>query len=71
MDTYHHYLAIELIPMSGRKEFHEGLDFAGKQGTPVVAVAAGIITWSGSRYGYGNMIEVSHGNGLYNQICPQ
>jgi murein DD-endopeptidase MepM/ murein hydrolase activator NlpD len=50
-------------PMSGRKEFHEGLDFAGKQGTPVVAVAAGIITWSGSRYGYGNMIEVSHGNG--------
>lgn len=50
-------------PMSGRKEFHEGLDFAGKQGTPVVAVAAGIVTWSGSRYGYGNMIEVSHGNG--------
>ncbi|MGY8814520.1 MAG: M23 family metallopeptidase [Gammaproteobacteria bacterium] len=50
-------------PMSGKKEFHEGLDFAGKQGTPVVAVAAGIVTWSGVRYGYGNMIEVNHGNG--------
>ncbi len=50
-------------PMSGKKEFHEGLDFAGRKGTPVVAVAAGIVTWSGVRYGYGNMIEVSHGNG--------
>ncbi len=50
-------------PMSGKKEFHEGLDFAGKKGTPVVAVAAGIITWSGIRYGFGNMIEINHGNG--------
>jgi murein DD-endopeptidase MepM/ murein hydrolase activator NlpD len=50
-------------PMTGKKEFHEGLDFAGKQGTPVVAVAAGIVTWSAIRYGYGNMIEISHGNG--------
>lgn len=50
-------------PMSGKKEFHEGLDFAGKTGTPVVAVAAGIVTWSDLRYGYGNMIELSHGNG--------
>jgi murein DD-endopeptidase MepM/ murein hydrolase activator NlpD len=49
--------------MTGKKEFHEGLDFAGKQGTPVVAVAAGIVTWSAIRYGYGNMIEISHGNG--------
>jgi len=50
-------------PMSGRKEFHEGLDFAGKAGTPVVAVATGIVTWSGPHYGYGNLIEISHGNG--------
>ena len=50
-------------PMSGRKEFHDGLDFAGKQGTPVVAVAAGIVSWSAIRYGFGNMIEVNHGNG--------
>lgn len=50
-------------PMTGKKEFHEGLDFAGKTGTPVVAVAAGIVTWSSKRFGYGNMIEISHGNG--------
>lgn len=50
-------------PMTGKKEFHEGMDFAGKLGTPVTAVAAGIITWSGSRYGYGNLVEISHGKG--------
>lgn len=50
-------------PMSGKREFHEGLDFSGKKGTPVVAVAAGIVTWSGVHVGYGNLIEVSHGNG--------
>lgn len=50
-------------PMSGKKEFHEGMDFAGKPDTPVTAAAAGIVTWSGPRYGYGNMVEVSHGNG--------
>lgn len=50
-------------PMSGKKEFHEGLDFSGKVGTPVVAVAAGIVTWTGKHPGYGNLIEISHGNG--------
>jgi len=50
-------------PVTGRKEFHEGLDFAGKTGTPIVAVAAGIVIWSGKHFGYGNMVEISHGNG--------
>ncbi|MEX2353745.1 MAG: M23 family metallopeptidase [Gammaproteobacteria bacterium] len=50
-------------PMSGRKEFHEGLDFAGRTGTRILAVAAGIVTWSGKHFGYGNLIEISHGNG--------
>ena len=50
-------------PMTGKNEMHEGLDFAGKPGTPVSSIAAGIVTWSGPRYGYGKMIEISHGNG--------
>lgn len=50
-------------PMTGKREFHEGIDFAGKMGTPVMAVAAGIITWAGPRYGYGNLVEISHGKG--------
>ena len=50
-------------PMSGKKEFHQGVDFAGKPGTPITAVAAGIVIWSGQRYGYGDLVEISHGNG--------
>ncbi len=50
-------------PMTGGHEFHDGLDFAGKPGESVRAVAAGIITWSGERWGYGNLVEISHGNG--------
>lgn len=54
---------IRTDPITGKKEMHEGLDFAGKPGTPVSSIAAGIVTWSGPRYGYGNMVEISHGNG--------
>ena len=50
-------------PMTGKKGFHEGLDFSGKDETPIVAVAAGIVTWSGPRYGYGNLVEIIHGSG--------
>ncbi len=50
-------------PFSGKREFHHGVDITSKPGTPVTAVAAGIVIWSGPRYGYGNLIEVSHGKG--------
>ena len=50
-------------PISGKREMHEGLDFAGKPGTPIAAVAAGIVTWSGPRYDYGNLVEIDHGSG--------
>ncbi|SMF02578.1 Membrane proteins related to metalloendopeptidases [Alteromonadaceae bacterium Bs31] len=51
-------------PFSGRIAWHAGVDFAGKEGSDVVAVAAGVVTWSGDRYGYGTMVEVNHGNGF-------
>lgn len=51
-------------PFNGRRNFHGGLDFAGSAGTEVLAVAAGVVVWSGDRYGYGNMVEIDHGNGL-------
>lgn len=50
-------------PFTGKPEYHNGIDFAGKAGSDVVAVAAGVVTWSGKRYGYGNMVEIDHGNG--------
>lgn len=51
-------------PFSGRVAWHAGVDFAGKEGADIVAVASGVVTWAGDRYGYGNLIEVNHGNGF-------
>lgn len=50
-------------PFNGRREYHKGVDLAGKEGSDIIAVAAGIVTWAGDRYGYGNMVEINHGNG--------
>ena len=50
-------------PISGKIEFHEGIDFAGHFGEPVRAVAAGVVTWADKRTGYGNIVEINHGNG--------
>ena len=57
------YYGYRADPFTGRKVFHHGLDFAGKAGSEVVAVADGIVSWQGSRGGYGEMIEIDHGNG--------
>jgi len=51
-------------PFHGRKRLHKGVDFAGQDGSPVIAVAAGIIISSEVRKGYGNTIDVDHGDGL-------
>jgi murein DD-endopeptidase MepM/ murein hydrolase activator NlpD len=40
------------------------VDFAGSIGSNVVAVAAGVVTWSGERSGYGKLIEINHGDGF-------
>ena len=50
-------------PFTGKKARHEGLDFAGTKGSEVVAVASGAVIWSGSRQGYGKLLEIDHGNG--------
>ncbi len=51
-------------PFSGKKAWHEGVDFAGKAGADIVAVASGVVSWSGERYGFGKMVEVAHGDGV-------
>ena len=50
-------------PVSGRGEFHKGLDFASPSGAKILSVGAGLVTWSDRRDGYGNLVEVDHGNG--------
>lgn len=51
-------------PFSGRREFHTGLDFRAPQGAPIQAIADGIVFSSGWESGYGNVVEIDHGNGL-------
>jgi len=50
-------------PFDGEEAFHKGVDFAADAGAAVLAVATGIVTWSGPRAGYGVLVEISHGNG--------
>lgn len=51
-------------PFNGRVRFHEGVDFAARRGDPIVAIGAGVVSWSGRRSGYGLVVEVNHGDGL-------
>ena len=50
-------------PFTGKAAFHNGIDLAGREGSDVISVAAGVVTWAGRRYGYGNLVEINHGNG--------
>lgn len=50
-------------PFTGKQEFHGGLDFAGKKGSAVVAVGDGVVSFQGKKSGFGNLVEVTHGNG--------
>ncbi len=57
------YFGMRTHPISGKKERHKGIDFAGQMGGSVIAVAKGVVTFAGTRYGYGNVIDINHGNG--------
>jgi murein DD-endopeptidase MepM/ murein hydrolase activator NlpD len=50
-------------PFSGHSAYHTGIDIAAPTGTPVTAVAEGMVTFAGTRSGYGDVIEIDHGNG--------
>lgn len=67
MPVAHGYIAsgygTRTDPISGRKAVHLGVDFDVPMGSDVLAVAEGVVTYSGIRNGYGNVVEVDHGNG--------
>lgn len=52
-----------MSPFSGRREFHSGIDIAGRHGMPIHAVAAGVIKRSRYYKDYGHFVEVEHANG--------
>jgi murein DD-endopeptidase MepM/ murein hydrolase activator NlpD len=51
-------------PFSGSRAFHSGLDFAAPSGTTVLSAGKGVVSFVGQKSGYGNMVEVTHANGL-------
>ncbi|MEO0442896.1 MAG: M23 family metallopeptidase [Pseudomonadota bacterium] len=51
-------------PFNGQIAWHSGIDFAGKMGSDIIAVAAGVVVESGERGGYGGLVEINHGGGF-------
>ncbi len=51
-------------PFHGGAAMHAGLDFRGPIGAPIHAAAKGTVTFVGTKTGYGNVVEISHGNGM-------
>jgi murein DD-endopeptidase MepM/ murein hydrolase activator NlpD len=54
---------MRIDPFHGKQQWHAGVDFAGRDGDDVIAVASGVVTWSGDRNGYGKMVEINHSDG--------
>src|SRR3546814_16901708 len=50
-------------PFGGGRAFHKGIDFHARTGDPVLAVADGVVCFSGRRSGYGKVVELDHGTG--------
>lgn len=56
-------------PFTGQKAFHEGVDFMADPGTAIHAAGGGIVVYADTYAGYGNMIEIDHGNGLISRYA--
>jgi murein DD-endopeptidase MepM/ murein hydrolase activator NlpD len=63
------YFGERADPFTGFAGNHKGVDFAAPEGTQVISVAAGLVTYAGERSGYGLMVEVNHGNGMTTRYC--
>lgn len=63
------YFGRRTDPFTGYLAVHKGLDFAGPAGSAVSSVAAGLVTFAGERSGFGQMVEINHGNGLATRYC--
>jgi len=51
-------------PFSGKRAWHSGIDMAGREGSDIISVAGGVVSFAGDRHGYGKMVEIRHGDGL-------
>ncbi|TNF00594.1 MAG: M23 family metallopeptidase [Deltaproteobacteria bacterium] len=58
------YYGPRMSHYSNRIKMHEGLDVGAKSGTPIIAPADGIVTFSGKKPGFGNFVQIDHGYGV-------
>ena len=56
-------------PFTGQKAFHEGVDFMADSGASIHAAGGGIVVYADTNGGYGNMVEIDHGNGLISRYA--
>jgi murein DD-endopeptidase MepM/ murein hydrolase activator NlpD len=52
-------------PVSGKRQFHRGVDIKAPHGTPIVAMFAGEVVWANRHQGYGLTVLVDHGGCTY------
>lgn len=55
---------VRFDPFTHLPAYHSGQDFAGPARTPILATGPGIVSFTGQRSGYGNVIEIDHGGGF-------
>jgi murein DD-endopeptidase MepM/ murein hydrolase activator NlpD len=58
------YFGARYDPFGGGAEFHPGQDISAAPGTPVIAAGNGTVSFTGWKNGYGQVVEIAHGNGL-------
>lgn len=51
-------------PFTGTVALHEGVDIASRLGSPIKAMADGVVSFAGEKAQYGRVVEITHGNGL-------
>lgn len=56
-------------PFNGRSKMHKGIDFAGPTGTEIFTVGAGVVSFVGRKGGYGNVVEVDHGDNMVSRYA--
>jgi murein DD-endopeptidase MepM/ murein hydrolase activator NlpD len=55
---------VRFDPFTGHPAFHAGQDFSGAYMTPIFSTAPGVVSFTGVRTGYGNTVEIDHGQGF-------
>lgn len=68
-DWYSSGYGYRIDPFTGKRAFHEGVDFSAAVGTPIKAAAGGVVIYSDRHAEYGNMIEIDHGDDLVSRYA--